>query len=268
MMDTMLDTAMLAARAAGDHILAAATRLEELEIEQKKRFDYVTQIDRESELIIRDVVHERYPSHEFIGEEYGASNASTSNDYLWIVDPLDGTTNFVRGIAHYAVSIALVYQGELIMGVVFDPAKDEMFHALQSQGCFLNGQRIRTTEPAEYAGALLSTGVPFNGANLEEIDAFTHTMKNLLAIGTSGIRRLGSAALDLAYVAAGRYDGFWEANLKPWDIAAGVLLVKEAGGLVSDFRGEGGYLKSGDVVAAPHAVYEKMLAIVGSQYER
>lgn len=264
--DPILELAIKAARAAGAHIQASVAQLSELKIEQKSLFDYVSRVDRESETLIRDEVNEAFPEHGFIGEEYGSSDSGAV--IQWVVDPLDGTTNFLRGIAHYAVSIAVMQDQQLTHAVVFDPAKDELFSASAGKGAWLNEKQIHCAKLDAFAGVLLATGVPYSGENLAEVESFTNTMNGLLKKQTSGIRRLGAAALDLAYVAAGRYDGFWEANLKPWDIAAGVLLVQEAGGQVMDFTGGQDYLDNGDIIAAPGLICEEMLSVVGKCYRR
>lgn len=267
-MNPMLDIAVSAARKAGDYILESVTEIENLKIEQKSQHDFVSEVDRTSERMIREIVNKEFPDHAFIGEEFGESDDFSDRHIKWIVDPLDGTTNFIRGIPHFAVSIAIEIDGELEHGVVYDPSKNELFQASKGQGCFLNGTKVLMDNTRPFAGALLATGVPFSGAVLEELDGFTQTMAFLLKRGTSGIRRLGSAALDLAYVAAGRYDGFWEAQLQPWDIAAGILLVKEAGGQVTDFTGQNHCLPCGDVVAASSQVLPLMVAATQLGYHR
>lgn len=268
-MSTIIDTAVAAARAAGNEIRAASAQIGSLEIEQKSAFDYVSNVDRESEALIKSIIANAFPTHDVLGEEYGLQKASDgSNQPLWIVDPLDGTTNFIRQIPHFAVSIAVQINGELAHAVVYDVAKDELFQASLGQGCLLNGRALRPLTQRDFSGALLATGVPFSGQMLAEYGAFSGTMSDLLSCGTSGIRRLGSAALDLAYVAAGRYDGYWEARLNPWDIAAGALLVQEAGGLVSNFIGEAGFLESGDIVAAPNGIHANLVAVTAVHYAR
>ena len=267
-MNEIIECAIDAARAAADVIRRGALERGELVVEEKSDFDYVSRIDRDSEAAIRSHILSRFPQHSFLGEESGESLGSPSSDWQWIVDPLDGTTNFLRDIPHYAVSIAALRNNTIEHAVVLDVAKDELFRASLGEGAFVNNQALMPSTEREYQGALLSTGVPFSGKNLAEVDAFTNTMRDLLAHGTSGIRRLGSAALDLAYVAAGRYDGFWEANLKPWDIAAGVLLAKEAGLVVSDFLGGEGYLESGDIIAAPTKIHEVMVSVTQARYRR
>jgi len=245
-MKNILDVAIQAAGTAGAMIQEAARDLSGLKIEQKSLNDYVSDVDRRAENIIRRHIEEAFPRHQMLGEEFGLQGANGS-EYQWIVDPLDGTTNFLRSIPHYAVSIAVLKNKQIEYAVVFDPAKNELFTAVRGDGAYLNGERFFVNARPSIEGALLSTGIPFNGETLANVDAFTSAMTLLLQKKTSGIRRLGAAALDLAYVAAGRYDGFWEANLQKWDIAAGVLLVSEAGGLVSDFNGQSDFLESGNV---------------------
>ncbi|MEM7360614.1 MAG: inositol monophosphatase family protein [Pseudomonadota bacterium] len=266
-MHSILTVAIEAARAAGQIIVAASKDISALQIEQKSLNDYVSEVDRSSERSITQVVTSAFPEHAIIGEEYG--NAGTDDgEYTWIIDPLDGTTNFLRGIAHYAVSIAVMRDGRVEHAVVLDPAKDEQFTASRGKGAHLNGKPIQVSNIPGMSGALIATGVPFSGKNLAELGSFLHTMQGVLAKQTSGIRRLGAAALDLAYVAAGRYDGFWEANLQAWDIAAGALLVEEAGGRVADFNGADQHLQSGDIVAASPDIFQALVDVTTTTYQR
>ena len=264
-MDKILKTAVAAAKSAGVFIQQSANNLTCLNIEQKSLHDYVSEVDRGAEKIIVDHIIESFPEHQILGEEYG-DQGGTSAEWQWVIDPLDGTTNFLRSIAHYAVSIAVLKNSEVEYAVVYDSAKNDLFVARRSEGAYLNGLPLNVSAANSIKGSLLATGVPFSGDNLNKIDAFTGTMSGLLACQTSGIRRLGAAALDLAYVAAGRYDGFWESNLKIWDIAAGVLLVQEAGGVVSDLSGASEYLKSGNVLAASPNVHADMLTVCQKFY--
>jgi len=264
-MQEILDIATGAAKQAGEFIQLGANRRSTLNIEQKSLNDFVSDVDRGAEKIIRALVSEAFPEHAILGEEFGASNMQVS-DYQWIIDPLDGTTNFLRGIPHYAVSIAVTFKSELFVGVVYDPAKDELFSAVKGQGARLNEQMIACSPSQSVAGSLLATGVPFSGELLTRIGLFTDAMTDLLQQQTSGIRRLGAAALDLAYVAAGRYDGFWESSLKPWDIAAGALIVQEAGGMVSDFNQAQDYLESGNIIASAAKMHMEMSEIIGAAY--
>lgn len=264
-MKSIIDTAIDAAKQAGDGIQRAADDICSLNIEQKSLHDYVSEVDRQSECLICESIQAAFPNHQILGEEYGLQGAEGSS-YQWIIDPLDGTTNFLRSIPHYAVSIGVLKDGVLEHAVVFDPAKNDLFTASRGAGAKLNGVAIKVSESANIKGALLSTGVPYSGDNLAQIQEFTSTMTDLLSQQTSGLRRLGAAALDLAYIAAGRYDGFWEANLKAWDIAAGALLVIEAGGVVTDLKGEENYLESGNVLAANPGVHKDMLAVTKACY--
>ena len=267
LMKTMIEVAIEAAKDAGASILLAANNLSVLHVEQKSPNDFVSDVDRNAEKIISRHIKHSFPEHNILGEEYG-SQGDEFSEYMWVVDPLDGTTNFLRSIAHYAVSIAVLKNGEVEHAVVFDPCKNELFTASRGKGAFMNGQRLNVSNASSIEGGLLSTGIPFGAEGLTTIDMFTCSMTALLGKKTSGIRRLGAAALDLAYVAAGRYDGFWEAGLKKWDIAAGVLLVAEAGGFVTDFKGECDYLNSGNVVAATKSVHLDMLPVVKGCYHR
>lgn len=266
-MKSILKVALEAALAAGAMIRERADNFVGLQIEEKGLHDYVSDVDRDSESLIFDMIRRNFPDHEFVGEESGVAG-ETGSEFRWIVDPLDGTTNFLRGIPHYAVSIAVEQAGRLQCAVIYDPAKNELFRSTRGGGAYLNDKPIGVSDKVEFPGVLLATGVPFSGINLAEIKAFTSTMEALLAKQTSGIRRLGSAALDLAYVACGRYDGYWEARLNAWDIAAGALLVTEAGGRVTDLAGGDEYLVSGDIVAANPYVIDEIIAVSSQLYQR
>lgn len=260
-MEPMLNITLRAARKAGEIIERAFERVDLIEVEEKGRNDFVSDIDRKSEAEIIYHLKKAYPDHAFIGEESGVSGPQDA-DYQWIIDPLDGTTNFIHGIPHFAVSIACTYKGQLQHAVVLDPIKREEFLASRGQGATLNDRRIRISPRRSMDGAVIGTGIPFSGYALENIDAYAECMKDI-ASQTAGIRRPGAASLDLAYVAAGRFDGFWEMNLKAWDIAAGALLIKEAGGMLSDFRGGNNYLNNGSIVAAPPKLFKPLLQTVG-----
>lgn len=267
-MSQLLETAIDAARIAAEHILLAHAEVGSLQVEEKARFDYVSRVDRESEALIRERILQSFPNDPIFGEEYGGDASFMQAKRVWIVDPLDGTTNFLKGIPHYAVSIAVMQSGVLTHGVVLDPIKQELFSAQRGGGAYLNDQCLPPLEKPASAGALYATGIPFNGQNLAEVEAFSNTMQRLLELGSSGVRRLGSAALDLAYVAAGRYDGYWEANLAPWDMAAGVLLVREAQGKVGSFSGAEDVFTRGDIVAAPQALFERIVQVTAANYSR
>lgn len=259
-MEPMVNIALRAARSAGVKILRASSRIDLVRINEKGKNDFVTDIDRASEQEVISQLQRAYPDHQILGEESGYIGNADS-DYLWIIDPLDGTTNFISGIPHYAVSIGCVYKGRLEHAVVYDPVKQEEFTASRGCGAYLNGHRLRVTGRIGMNGAVFATGIPFNMPSSEHMDPFLNCLRSL-ATQSSGIRRLGVASLDLAYVAAGRFDGFWEMYLKPWDIAAGILLVKEAGGIVSDFQGGDHFLENGHIVCATPKLFKPTLQIV------
>ena len=243
-MHPMLNIAIRAARNASKVILRACEDLSKVEASQKGSNDFVTSVDKEAEAVIRETILKSYPNHSIIGEELGQHNG-TDADYLWVIDPLDGTTNFIKDIPHFCVSIALKVKGRIEQAVVYDPIRDELFTASRGQGAQLNSKRIRVSNAKELSGTVLATGFPFKQKH--HMDAYMEAFKSLF-VYTADIRRAGSAALDMAYVAAGRVDGFFEIGLKPWDTAAGQLLVKEAGGLVMDFAGGANHEKSGNVI--------------------
>jgi len=260
-MEPMLTIALRAARKAGELIERALERVDVVTFEEKGRNDFVTDVDKAAEKEIIYNLRKAYPDHTIVGEETGRSEGKDS-DYEWIIDPLDGTTNFIHGIPHFAVSIACLYKGQAQHAVVLNPITREEFTASRGHGAALNGRRMRVSQQRGLNGALIGTGIPFNGYAYEKMTPYL-TALNEIAGQTAGIRRPGAASLDLAYVAAGRFDGFWEMNLKPWDIAAGLLLVTEAGGLVSDFKGGNGSLKSGNVVCGAPKVFKPLLQVVG-----
>ncbi len=231
-MHAMLNISVRAARAAGRVITKGYENLSDLHVKSKGMSDFVTDIDRDAERTIIETIQNSYPSHAFIGEESGLTEGDET--FIWVIDPLDGTTNFIRGIPHFAVSIALLYKGKLDQAVVFDPIRGELFTASRGAGAQLNGYRIRTSNPKNLSESILATALPFRNK-----EAFPEASEkfNTLFLASEDIRRMGSAALDLAYVAAGRYDGYFEKGLKSWDMAAGSLLVREAGGLCIDYSG-------------------------------
>ncbi len=252
-MHPMLNTAIKAARRAGSIINRAAQNIDILTVTQKAANDYVSEVDHEAERVIIRVIHETYPNHSILAEESGASGNS---EYEWIIDPLDGTTNFLHGFPHYAVSIALRHKGVLSQAVIYDPIRNELFTASRGRGAYLNDHRMRVSKRTKLQGCLLGTGFPYK--EFSGIDNYLAMLKDL-AGKTSGIRRAGAATLDLAYVAAGRLDGFWEFGLAPWDMAAGSLLITEAGGLVGDFLGNSGYLESGNIVAGNPKLFSQLI---------
>ena len=254
-MHPLTNMALRAARQAGTIMVRAMDRLDELKIEEKARNDFVSNIDRQCEEAIVDVLHNAYPEHGIRGEEQG--QIFPEGEYNWIIDPLDGTLNYLSGIPHFCVSIAALKGRRIEHAVVFDPLLNEEFTASRGQGAQLNGRRLRVTQTDRLEHAVLSTGIP-PGAIGEHLDEYMAGL-HLLTARARGIRRLGSAALDLAYVAAGRTDGFWEFKLSPWDIAGGALLVIEAGGFVGDLDGGDDYLARGDIIAANPRCFRQLV---------
>jgi myo-inositol-1(or 4)-monophosphatase len=255
-MHPMLNVAVKAARRAGAIINRAALDGTALKVQAKRANDFVTQVDRAAEAAILEIVRAAYPAHAVLAEESGAQSGAGA-EYRWLIDPLDGTTNFIHGFPQYGVSIAVEQRGVIVHAVVYDPGKNELFTASRGRGAFLNDRRIRATRCQSLKDALVGTGFPFK--ELERLDRFLQQLRTMVS-GTAGVRRAGAAALDLAYVAAGRLDAFWEMGLSPWDMAAGVLLIQEAGGLVGDFEGEQRFLESGDIAAAAPRIYPQFLA--------
>ncbi len=252
-MNPMLNIAIRAVRAAGDIIIRQIDHVQDLPVTKKSRNDFVTEVDKHAEMAIIDTLHAAYPKHAFLAEESGQQGESS---YLWIIDPLDGTTNYLHGFPQYAVSIALQVRGKLEQAVVYDPLRQELFTASRGEGAILNNKRIRVSKQKHLEGALLGTGFPFKEQH--RLNEYLNSFKALFPM-TAGIRRAGAAALDLAYVACGRLDGFWELGLKPWDMAAGVLLVQEAGGMSSEISGGEEYLESGDIVSANPEIIKAIL---------
>lgn len=248
-MHPMLNIATRAARSAGNIVVRYLDRLDELTVASKQANDFVSEVDRQAEDAIIQTLRKAYPDHAILAEESGKQG---ENDYLWIIDPLDGTTNFLHGFPSFSVSIALQHKGTLEQAVVYDPLLQEMFTATRGSGAMVNNRRLRVSRRRSLEGALLGTGFPFK--QQEHLDTYLATFKALFP-DAAGIRRQGSAALDLAYVAAGRLDGFWEIGLNPWDMAAGVLLIREAGGIVGDFEGGGQYMDTGNIVCGNPKVF-------------
>lgn len=255
-MHPMLNIAIRAARAGGAVIVRQVDRLDTVSVEEKSRNDFVSDVDRRAEAIIVDTILKSYPDHAILAEESGARGSS---EFQWIIDPLDGTTNFLHGFPQFSVSVALRYRGQLDQAVVFDPLRQELFTASRGAGAQLDGKRIRVSGRSGLDGALVGTGFPFR--ELSHLDAYLGSLGAVIP-KTAGIRRAGSAALDLAYVAAGRLDGFWEFGLAPWDLAAGVLLVREAGGMITDCEGGEAAMETGDVVAATPRVLRELLPLI------
>ncbi|WP_434778758.1 inositol monophosphatase family protein [Neisseria sp. Ec49-e6-T10] len=261
-MNAMINTAVKAARKAANMMLRASLSLESIKVETKSFNDFVSQVDRESESIIIDTLLHAYPDHKIRAEEGGVVGQEDS-DYEWIIDPLDGTTNYLHGHPQYAISIALACKGIVTEAVVFDIERNNIFTASRGKGAFLNDRRIRVSKRINLNECLIATGFPVVDQSM--MDTYLSILKDMLA-KTAGARREGAASLDLCNVACGRVDGFFEFNLKPWDIAAGSLLVQEAGGIVTDFKGNDTWLETGDIVAANPKVLAQMLAMIAKQY--
>ena len=254
----MLNIAVRAARSAGALIIRHVDRVDALEITRKGMNDFVTAVDQSAERIIINVVRKAYPSHGILAEESGSHDG---DDFVWVIDPLDGTTNFLHGFPQFCVSIALKHRGRLEYGVVFDPLRQELFTATRGGGAQLNDRRIRVSKQKGLEAALLGTGFPMRA--LAELDTYLATLK-ALAPTAAGIRRAGSAALDLAYVASGRLDGYWQFNLNEWDYAAGALMIQEAGGLISSPGGGENWYRSGNIVAGNPKVHAGVLQSIQS----
>ncbi len=255
-MHPLLNIAVRAARRAGEVIVRSLVRLDSLEVTSKGRNDYVSEIDRAAEREIIDIIHKHYPEHAILAEESGSSG---QNDTVWIIDPLDGTTNFLHGFPVFAVSIAVQQRGRLEIGVIYDPMRQEVFTAARGAGAHLENRRMRVSKQRGLEGALLATGFPYR-QNERYADNYFAMFRALTTL-TAGIRRPGAAALDLAYVAAGRVDGFWEMGLKAWDTAAGTLMIQEAGGRVGTLGGAE-YRLGANIVAGAPKVYEALIEAI------
>jgi myo-inositol-1(or 4)-monophosphatase len=255
-MHPMLNIAVRAARSAGNVIVRHIDRLDSLTVQTKDRNDFVTEVDRQAEQAIISTLRKAYPNHGILAEESGADGG---DEFQWIIDPLDGTTNYLHGFPQYAVSIALRQRGRLEQGLVYNPLSQELFTATRGGGAFLNERRIRVSNRKGLEGALLGTGFPFKAQ--QHLDTYLDMFRALFPM-SAGIRRAGSASLDLAFVAAGRLDGFWEIGLSIWDMAAGVLLVQEAGGLSGDFSGGHEHLSTGNLVSGNPKVFAEILKAI------
>lgn len=255
----MLNTAIKAARAAGALINRASMDLDAIKVNTKAPNDFVTEVDQASERVIIDTLLAAYPGHGILGEESGSTRGAKDSEYLWIIDPLDGTTNFIHGLPVYCVSIALAHRGQVQQAVVYDPTRNDLFFASKGRGAFLNDKRLRVSKRLRLAESLVGTGFPFRKG-----DDFKRYMRIFESVMThcAGLRRPGAAALDLCYVAAGHYDGFFETGLGAWDVAAGSLIITEAGGLVGNFTGEADYLYRREVVAGNPKVYAQLVALL------
>lgn len=261
-MQALLNTAVKAARAGGDIAMRYLHRVDELDVRTKARNDFVTQVDHAAEDAIIETIRERYPDHAFLAEESGVQGDS---DHVWIIDPLDGTTNFLHGFPVFSVSIALRLKGRLELGVIYDPSRQEMFTTIRGQGAQLEGRRIRVSGRPSLEGALIGTGFPYRSHDVW-VQRYMKMLASVLK-DTAGVRRPGSAALDLAWLAAGRLDGFWEFDLNVWDIAAGSLMIREAGGLVSELQDENDYLETGNIVAGAPKVHDALKTLLQSHLD-
>ncbi|HEV2220771.1 MAG TPA: inositol monophosphatase family protein [Casimicrobiaceae bacterium] len=258
-MHPMLTTAVKAARRAGNIITRGARDLDLLTVKTKGPKDFVSEVDHAAEAAIVETLHATYPDHAILAEEGTARDKNRDAENVWIIDPLDGTTNFLHGFPQYCVSIALSHKGVITQGVIYDPVRNDLFTATRGRGAFLNDRRIRVSRRAHLRDCLIGTGFPFRDGSF--LDTYLQMMRAMIQ-QTAGLRRPGAAALDLAYVAAGFYDGFFEIGLNPWDVAAGSLLVLEAGGLIGDLSGEGDYLHGGQVIAATPKVFAQMVNVL------
>lgn len=259
----MLNTAVKAARRAGAIINRASLDIDLVKVAQKGPGDFVTEVDRAAEAAIIEILKTAYPDHGILAEESGETAGVTDDEgrheNLWIIDPLDGTTNFIHGLPSYAISIALQHRGQITQAVIYDPARNELFTASRGGGAFLNDRRIRVSRRLRMHDTLIGTSFPSaSGKRLAQISS----LFGVVSANTSGVRRQGSSVLDLAYVAAGRLDGYYGLGLKSWDVAAGSLLVLEAGGLIGDLQGEQSWMESGEIVAATPKVFPQLLSLL------
>ena len=255
-MHPMLTIAVKAARRAGNVINRGARELDLLTVTSKGPKDFVSEVDREAERMIVETLLGAYPDHAILAEEGTAKGANADAENVWIIDPLDGTTNFLHGFPQYCVSIAVAHKGQVAHGVIYDPVRNDLFTASRGRGAFLNDRRIRVSKRQHLRDCLVGTGFPFRDGSY--LDTYLRMMKAMIE-QTAGLRRPGAAALDLAYVAAGFYDAFWEVGLNAWDVAAGSLLIQEAGGLIGDLAGDGDFLHGGQVITATPKIFAQMV---------
>lgn len=257
-MHPMLNIGIRAARAAGEVIVRSMDQVADIQISEKGLNDFVSEVDRKAESVIIDAILKAYPRHSILAEESGHSG---EGEFQWIIDPLDGTTNFLHGFPQFAVSIALKHGDSLEQAIIYDPLRQELFTATRGGGAYMNSRRIRVSKRKELSGSLLGTGFPFG--NSFKLEVFIKTFRTLFPLA-AGIRRAGAASLDLAYVASGRLDGFWEFGLKPWDMAAGALLIQEAGGIVTSVNNDNTYMKSGTILAANGKLHEEIVKLLAA----
>ncbi|HEY3433475.1 MAG TPA: inositol monophosphatase family protein [Rhodocyclaceae bacterium] len=258
-MHPILNIAIKAARRAGSIINRASLDIGQLKVSVKQQSDYVTEVDKAAEATIIDIVREAYPGHGILAEESGILEPASGEDYQWIIDPLDGTTNFIHGFPQYAISIGIAQKGIVQHAVIYDPSRNELFTASKGAGAFLNEKRIRVSARTRLNEALIGTGFPYRV--FDHVDAYMGMFRDMMQ-KTSGLRRPGAASLDLAYVACGRLDGFFELGLSPWDMAAGSLLITEAGGLCGDLSGEPDYLNTGNIIGGNPKVFGQLLQTI------
>ncbi len=258
-MHALLNIAVGAARLAGNSLLRAQKKLERLQVHKKGRNDYVSEADVAAEQLIVEHIHKHYPDHAILAEEGGASG---DNETCWIIDPLDGTTNFLHGFPVYSVSIAVQFRGRLDHACIYDPLRDELFTASRGEGARLDGHKLRVSPSRKLADALVGTGFPYRKGGIDD-DQYLAQLKAVLN-NCAGVRRPGSAALDLAYVAAGRLDAFWEHNLATWDVAAGALLIREAGGIVSGHGGSEDFMATGNIIAGAPKVFAELERLISN----
>ncbi len=256
----MINVAVKAARAAGSIINRAALDVEAVRISQKQVNDFVTEVDQAAEAAIIETLLTAYPDHGIWAEESGREHGDQSSEFIWIIDPLDGTTNFIHGLPVYCVSIALAVKGKIEQAVIYDPSRNDLFTASKGRGAYLNDRRLRVSKRVRLQECLISTGFPFRPG--DDFNTYLLMMGDMMKL-TTGLRRPGSAALDLAYVAAGYTDGFFECGLQPWDVAAGSLLVTEAGGLVGNFSGDSDFLEQKECMAGAPRIYGQMVSVLG-----
>ncbi|KAF3999382.1 inositol monophosphatase family protein [Glaciimonas immobilis] len=261
-MHPMLNTAIKAARRGAAVITRASFDLDLLQVEKKAHNDFVTEVDKNAEMAIIDILKNAYPDHAILAEESGASeNLHDENENVWIIDPIDGTTNFIHGFPQYCISIALQHRGQITQAVIYDPTRNDLFTASKGAGAYLNEKRMRVSKRNRMADGLIGTGFNFRETEGPVMDDYMK-MFIVMSQNCAGLRRVGSAALDLAYVAAGRLDGFFEKGLKPWDIAAGTLLITESGGIVGNFVGDSDYLYKGDVLAGNPKMFAQLVSLL------
>ncbi len=256
-MHALLNVAVMAAHRGGDTIIRSLPKLEKIKVEQKGRNDYVTEVDRNAENAVIHTILKHYPDHAILAEESGRQGES---DYLWVIDPLDGTTNFLHGFPVFCVSVGLMHKNRLEHAAVYDPLRQELFTASRGQGAQLDGRRIRVSKQTLLERALIGTGFPYRDSNIP-LPPYLNMLQKVL-VNTSGVRRTGAAALDLCYVAAGRLDAFWETGLSKWDLAAGALIIRESGGIISGMDGSEGFLESGHVLTGNPKIYSGLAKLL------